>query len=192
MVSTTRLYQIDRRLKQTKPENDGLICKYLYSKKDQAKACKDAPDSAMRAHLSKAFFYFCKASPELSMSTLTWIIMHKPCGAIICPCAQFLNTLFWRWNRLSRKFMSFGEIILRFLNDELVLEPNLKWNYSLHDIYYKIFSAFRSRGQKLTSKSKSLAKKENLRLKSNQGWKYIQARRRLGWFLYASKWAVHY
>ena len=68
MVSTTRLYQIDQRLKQAKPENDGLICKYPYSKKDQAKACKDAPDSAMRAHLSKAFFYFCKASPELSMS----------------------------------------------------------------------------------------------------------------------------
>ena len=62
----------------------------------------------------------------------------------------------------------------------------------LHDIYYKIFSAFRSRGQKLTSKSTNLAKKENLRLKSNQGWKYIQARIRLGWFLYASKWAVHY
>ena len=151
----------------------------------------------MRAHLSKAFFYFCKASPELSMSTLTWIIMHKPCGAIICPCAQFLNTLFWRWNRLSRKFMSFGEIILKFLNDELVLEPNLKWNYSLHDIYYKIFSSFRSRGQKMmTSKSGELKpcyfKEENLRLKSNQGWKYIQARIRLGWFLYASKWAVHY
>ena len=190
MVSTTRLYQIDRRLKQAKPENDGQICKYLYSKKDQAKACKDAP--AMRAHLSKAFFYFCKASPELSMSTLTWIIMHKPCGAIICPCAQFLNTLFWRWNRLSRKFMSFGEIILKLLNDDLVLEPNLKYNYSLYDIYCMIFSAFRSRGQKLTSKSTNLTKKENLRLKSNQGWKYIQARIRLGWFLYASKWAVHY
>ena len=36
------------------------------------KRCPDpGPDSAMRAHLSKAFFYFCKASPELSMSTLT-------------------------------------------------------------------------------------------------------------------------